>query len=309
MIRLVISADPKTKKVRKLPLSLKTKVVRIYTSGADEDDDEHKDDDEDDDEHKDDDEVDNEDNDANDENNGDDSGDEVDNDEDKDDEEDTKNEGDNEKKDDEKKHDDEDNDDDDSGDDHGNDNKLDYDSESPILGDTMLIPDRSPTPNPPPQKDNPSRDPSQSMPPPRQREAVANQARDDNMDASLRDENLGASPQAQPFIFEHRSALRKPMRPYPDQEPTIEYLSPEHIMHQVLNALVNAELIHQQYLVHREKDSRNIADLSVKEDHLMQTANLLEGDVLTPSDMVDVITAEVLGIENHPPYGFDFRVA
>ncbi|XP_019153464.1 PREDICTED: microtubule-associated protein 1B-like [Ipomoea nil] len=116
-------------------------------------------------------------------------------------------------------------------------------------------PERSPAPRSSPPKTNLSRDPFQSMPPPRQREAVENPARDDNKDASPRDENLEASPQAQHFTFEHRSALRTPMRQYPDQEPSIKYLSPEHIMHQVLNAFFNAKLIHKQYLVHREKYS------------------------------------------------------
>ncbi|XP_019158328.1 PREDICTED: transcription initiation factor TFIID subunit 11-like [Ipomoea nil] len=173
--------------------------------------------------------------------------------------------------DDERKDDDDDDCDDDldNNDDEGG--NSDYDSESPILGDTEYTPERSPAPRSSPPKNNLSRDPSQSMPQPRQREVVEDPARDDNKDASPRDENMEASPQAQPFTFEHRSALRKPMRPYPDQELSIKYLSPEHIMHQVLNAFFNAELIHKQYLFHREKDSRNIADLSAKVDHLMQT--------------------------------------
>ncbi|XP_019173813.1 PREDICTED: aspartic and glutamic acid-rich protein-like [Ipomoea nil] len=138
--------------------------------------------------------------------------------------------------------------DDGSDDDDNDDGNSDYDSESPIIGNTEDIPERSPAPSSSPPKECPTRELPLAMLPP-----LPDTARDDNMDASPRDENREAS----------RHAL--------DQEPGMDYLSPEHIMHQMLNTVFNAELIHKQYLHHREKDSRNIADLSAKVDRMMQT--------------------------------------
>ncbi|XP_019155256.1 PREDICTED: uncharacterized protein LOC109152136 [Ipomoea nil] len=137
--------------------------------------------------------------------------------------------------------------DDDSDDDDNDDGNSDYDSESPIIGNTEDIPERSPAPRSSPPKEDLTRELPLAMLPP-----LANTARDDNMDASPRDENREASPHA------------------PDQAPGMDYLSPEHIMHQMLNTVFTAELIHKQYLHHREKDSRNIADLSAKVDRMME---------------------------------------
>ncbi|XP_019197753.1 PREDICTED: probable ATP-dependent helicase PF08_0048 [Ipomoea nil] len=186
-------------------------------------------------------------------------------------------EDDDEKSDNEQNNDDDDDDDEgkDDNNDHGdndsdNDDEYDgdsgYDSESSVIGNTEHIHERSPSPSSSPRKENPPCDSSLAVPLPH-----PDIARDDNKDASPHDENREASPQAQQFPSEPRGVLRNPMNPYPDQEPGIDYLSPEHIMHQMLNALFNAEIIHKQYLDHREKDSRNIVDHSAKVDHLMQT--------------------------------------
>ncbi|XP_019172472.1 PREDICTED: cation channel sperm-associated protein 2-like [Ipomoea nil] len=91
---------------------------------------------------------------------------------DKNDENDDENDADEE--DDEKKDDDDEHDDDDSDNDDDDDDNSGYDSESPIIGNTKYIPDRSPAPCPSPPKDNPPRDPAHSMPPPRYSEAIAN---------------------------------------------------------------------------------------------------------------------------------------
>ncbi|XP_019179193.1 PREDICTED: uncharacterized protein LOC109174410 [Ipomoea nil] len=193
---------------------------------------------------------------------------------------------------DEKKDDDDENDDDDSGDDDDDDDNLGYDSESPIIGNTEYIPDRSPAPRSSPPKDNSPRDSSHSMPPPRYSEAIANQVRDDKMEASPRDGKLEASPRELPFVFEHRSSLRKPMLIYPKRGPTLEQLDPENIMHQILNTVRQAELIYQQYLIHREHDSLTLANLCDKVDQLMKTRSQQQPSSSTV-DLQEKITHEL----------------
>ncbi|XP_019159981.1 PREDICTED: midasin-like [Ipomoea nil] len=153
----------------------------------------------------------------------------------------------------EKKKDDDQNDDIDDDDD--DDENSDYDSESPIIGNTELIPDRSPTPHSSPPKDTPPRDPSPSVSPPTNSQNVANPAsdgkmeaspRDGKMEASPRDGKLETSPREHQVILEHRNALRKLMSVHPEQGYNFESLDPENIMQKMLNTVHQAELIHQQ---------------------------------------------------------------
>ncbi|XP_019171003.1 PREDICTED: protein starmaker-like [Ipomoea nil] len=186
------------------------------------------------------------------------------NDEDNDDEEESNNEEDDDMKDDDDEH-----DDDDSGNDDDDDGNLGYNSESPIIGNTEYVPDRSPAPRSSPPKDNSAHDPSHSMPPPRQSEAVANQARDDKMEASPGDESLETSPPEMPF--EHRSSLQKRMLLFPERSPTLDHLDPENIMHQMLNTQPSLSTADFQEKItqdlHRQNDLR---DKIAKEQHALK---------------------------------------
>ncbi|XP_019171358.1 PREDICTED: uncharacterized protein LOC109166915 [Ipomoea nil] len=81
--------------------------------------------------------------------------------------------------------------DDDSDDDDNDDGDSDYDSESPIIGNTEDIPERSHVPSSSPPKEDPTHELPLAMLPP-----LPDIARDNNMDASQRDENREASPHA-----------------------------------------------------------------------------------------------------------------
>ncbi|XP_019176167.1 PREDICTED: uncharacterized protein LOC109171570 [Ipomoea nil] len=81
--------------------------------------------------------------------------------------------------------------DDDSDDDDNDDGNSDYDSESPIIGNTEDIPERSPAPRSSPPKEDPTCELPLAILP-----HLPGTTRDENMDASPRDENREASPQA-----------------------------------------------------------------------------------------------------------------
>ncbi|XP_019196144.1 PREDICTED: oxysterol-binding protein homolog 1-like [Ipomoea nil] len=150
-----------------------------------------------------------------------------------------------------------DNHNDDSDDDHDGDDHSDYDSDSPILGN---LPERPQAPRQsPPKEDSTYQLPLAILPP------IQEKVRDENVDASPSDDSREASPQM------------------PDREPSMDYLSLEHIMQQVLNALFNAEVIHMQYLDQQQKDSKNIAEFSAKVDHMMQTMQTMSRPQPGPS--------------------------
>ncbi|XP_019189843.1 PREDICTED: protein MAK16 homolog [Ipomoea nil] len=171
--------------------------------------------------------------------------------------------------------DDEEDDDNGDNDDDSDDDDSDYDSESPIIGNTEIIPKRSPTPHSFPHEETHPRDPSPSAPPPIDSQIAARPNSDGKMEASPpttsqlnpkspRDDKMEASPSENQFILEQRNVFREPKSIHLEPSLRVESLDPENIMHHLLTTIHQVELLHQQYSFHRKQDSQTLEDLSTK---------------------------------------------